>query len=175
MGKILRDEPRMDNFNGYQARSLNIEKRRRELIKITQENHAMLQRIMARKPAYPRYNWQDFWTVRISQVCLTMQNSKEQDCIPVGRVPPARWPYLPACSVLGRGAWSRGGAWSGRGVPSPGGMGAWSGGVSQHALRQTPPPVNRMTNRCKNITLLQTSFAGGKYNYTRFFSCQPTS
>ena len=25
-----------------------------------------------------------------------------------------------------------------------------------------PPPVNRMTNRCKNITLPQTSFAGGK-------------
>ena len=27
--------------------------------------------------------------------------------------------------------------------------------------RHTPPPVNRMTNRCKNITLPQTSFAGG--------------
>ena len=25
------------------------------------------------------------------------------------------------------------------------------------------PPVNRMTNRCKYINLLQTSFAGGKY------------
>ena len=25
-----------------------------------------------------------------------------------------------------------------------------------------PPPVNRMTNRCKNITLPQASFAGGK-------------
>ena len=29
---------------------------------------------------------------------------------------------------------------------------------------QAPPAVNRMTNRCKNITLPQTSFAGGK-NY----------
>ena len=31
--------------------------------------------------------------------------------------------------------------------------------VSQHALRQKPPPptVNRMTNRCKNITLATTS------------------
>ena len=29
---------------------------------------------------------------------------------------------------------------------------------SNHAC----PPVNRMTNRCKNITLPQTSFAGGK-------------
>ena len=26
---------------------------------------------------------------------------------------------------------------------------------------RTPPPVNRMTNWCKNITLPQTSFAGG--------------
>ena len=25
----------------------------------------------------------------------------------------------------------------------------------------TPPPMNRMTDRCKNITLPQTSFAGG--------------
>ena len=42
-----------------------------------------------------------------------------------------------------------------------GGEGACSWGVSQHALQQTPP-MNRMTNRCKNITLPQTSFAGGK-------------
>ena len=27
------------------------------------------------------------------------------------------------------------------------------------------PPVNRMTNRCKNITLPQTSFAGGNNEY----------
>ena len=39
--------------------------------------------------------------------------------------------------------------------------GASSGGVSQHALRWNPP-VNRMTNRCKNITLPQTSFVGDK-------------
>ena len=69
-------------------------------------------------------------------------------------------------------AWSRGGwmsAWSRGGgcLPGPGGVdvclvpggSAWSGGggwSSQHALRQTPP-VNRMTNRCKNITLATTS------------------
>ena len=51
------------------------------------------------------------------------------------------------CLVLGAG-----------GVPGPGGMpgqgGVWSGVVSQHALRQTP--------LCKNITLPQTSFAGGR-------------
>ena len=31
-----------------------------------------------------------------------------------------------------------------------------------HPPEQAAPPVNRMTNRCKNITLPQTSFAGGK-------------
>ena len=64
------------------------------------------------------------------------------------------------------------------GVSTPGGVCSWgvsapgrcllwggvcSGGcllwevVSQHALRQTLPPVNRMTDRCKNITLATTS------------------
>ena len=132
----------------------------------------------------------------------------KQDCIPVGCVPPARWPYLPACSVAGGsapggevGGWGvcswgcvclfQGGVWSGgvsapRGVSDPGGVsvpggclllgwmsapggcvcswgvsapggsllwgGVCSGGcVSQHALRQTPPPVNRMTDACKNF------------------------
>ena len=39
--------------------------------------------------------------------------------------------------------WSRGG-----GVPGPGGV----------YLVRYSPPVNRMTNRCKNITLAKTSF-----------------
>ena len=29
-----------------------------------------------------------------------------------------------------------------------------------------PPPVNRMTDACKNITVSQTSFAGGKHGAT---------
>ena len=55
-----------------------------------------------------------------------------------------------------------------QGVSAPGSVcsqGSAPGGllpgsvVSQHALRQTPhpPPVNRMTDRCKNITLATTS------------------
>ena len=32
------------------------------------------------------------------------------------------------------------------------------------ACTEADPPVNRMTDRCKNITLPQTSFAGGNYN-----------
>ena len=51
-------------------------------------------------------------------------------------------------SALGGLFW---GGLLGGGVCSRGG-----GVVSQHALRQTPP-VNRMTDRCKNITLATTS------------------
>ena len=40
---------------------------------------------------------------------------------------------------------------------SPGSNHAHPPGETTHA----PPPVNRMINRCKNITLPQTSFAGG--------------
>ena len=53
--------------------------------------------------------------------------------------------------------WSGGCAWSG-------GVCAWSGGGLPQCLvgyhppgPGTPPPVNRMTNRCKNITLATTS------------------
>ena len=68
-----------------------------------------------------------------------------------------------------RGVHGPGGAWS-WGVHGPGGCmvlgGAWSkgvGGVIPSCTEAAPsPPVNRMTNRCKNITLPQTSFAGGK-------------
>ena len=69
--------------------------------------------------------------------------TREQDCIPVGCIPPTRWPCLLVCLwggawPWGLPAWSWGGgvpAWSGRGcLPGPGG-----GVVSQHAMRQTPP------------------------------------
>ena len=36
------------------------------------------------------------------------------------------------------------------------------GVVSQHALRQTPPWTEFLTHASENITLPQTSFAGGK-------------
>ena len=43
-------------------------------------------------------------------------------------------------------------------------MGVSARGVVQHAMGQTPPPpVNRIIDRCKNITLPQTFFAGGNY------------
>ena len=35
------------------------------------------------------------------------------------------------------------------------GVSAQVGGASHHALEQTPPPVNRITDACENITFLQ--------------------
>ena len=54
----------------------------------------------------------------------------------------------------------------GDGVPGPG-VCTWSQRVylvrgGGGTCPGNPPPVNRMTDRCKNITLPQTSFAGGK-------------
>ena len=83
--------------------------------------------------------------------------------------------YLPGprgctCLVLGVCTWSKGvylpgpggvPTWS-RGMylvwgvylPGPGGVPAWSQGRAWSGT----PPMNRMTHRCKNITLAKTSF-----------------
>ena len=57
----------------------------------------------------------------------------------------------------GGSPWSRGGGgspWSGGVLLGPGGGGSpWSGGV----FSREPPPVNRITDTCKNITLATTS------------------
>ena len=79
---------------------------------------------------------------------------KEGVYLSLGVCVPARGVYLPRVCTF------RGSVPAGRGVP------AWGcvpvGGVP--ALRGVPaqvlPPVNRMTDRYKNITLPQTSFAG---------------
>ena len=65
---------------------------------------------------------------------------------------------VPGGMVLGDMVWGC--------VPDPGVVVV----VFQHALRHTPS-VHRMTNRCKNITLLQTSFVSSKYDQmTRIYT-----
>ena len=92
-----------------------------------------------------------------------------QECIPVGCVPPACYPY-PIVSHVSRG-----------GLPNPsppqadppgcrppGGRppsyvtcdACW--GANHHPLLPSPPCTEGMINACENITLPQTSFAGGK-------------
>ena len=80
------------------------------------------------------------------------------------RLLPGGGVYLPGlggvCLVQG-GLPGRGGGLPGLvgegSLPGPGGSAcSWGGGLaSQHALRQTTPPVDRITDACKNITLAQ--------------------
>ena len=139
-------------------------------------------------PSFPS-KWDSWWAF-----CLNLQNNAadnkcllfteikhwkynarskiQQECIPVGCVPAAHWPYaavfLPGgvCLVRGGSAWSRGvtawsgggSAWSG-GLPGPGGT-AWSGGVCLPGPRGAcpeTPPVDRITDTRKNRTLATTS------------------
>ena len=79
----------------------------------------------------------------------------EQVCIPVGCVPAAHWPYAAVCfpgwgCLPGPG----GGLPAQGGFSLPGGVSAWSGGALP---ARRPPPVNRITHTCKNITLATTS------------------
>ena len=41
--------------------SLNKEKRQRELLRVTKENQAILQRITVRQPEYSAKRWADIW------------------------------------------------------------------------------------------------------------------
>ena len=61
---------------------------------------------------------------------------------------------VPAKGGVPAGGCTYPGVYLPRGCTFPGGVPA-----------QVSSPVNRMTDRCKNITLPQTSFAGGNKNY----------
>ena len=74
--------------------------------------------------------------------------------------------YLPGGVSAQGGVYLPKGGVPAQGVPAQGGWGCtcpW--GVPAQVL----PPVNRMTDRCKNITLPQTSFAGGKKSFPESF------
>ena len=72
----------------------------------------------------------------------------KQDCIPVGCILSACWPYLPACTA-------RVGDCSQEGCLLPG---RW---VSQHALRQTPPAPREQNDRQVQKYYLASNFVGG--------------
>ena len=79
-------------------------------------------------------------SMRTAHLFTVASSIWEEECLPKGGVCPRG--FLP------RGCLPRVVSLPGECIP------ACNGGDS-------PPPVNRMTDRCKNITLPQTSFAGG--------------
>jgi len=61
MSEIMRTTGRVDHRNNYIHRSLNKEKRQRELLRVTRENQEILKRILAREPEYNHRQWQQEW------------------------------------------------------------------------------------------------------------------
>merc|ERR1712048_1291067 len=61
MSYIMRTRGRVDNRNNYEYKSLNREKRQRELLRVTKENQAILYRINMRRPEYSHRKWQADW------------------------------------------------------------------------------------------------------------------
>ncbi|XP_038051159.1 sperm axonemal maintenance protein CFAP97D1-like [Patiria miniata] len=61
MSEIMRTTGRVDHRNNYIHRSLNKEKRQRELLRVTRENQEILKRILAREPEYNHQQWQREW------------------------------------------------------------------------------------------------------------------
>ncbi|KAI1904395.1 hypothetical protein AGOR_G00005200 [Albula goreensis] len=61
LADIMRSKGLVDHRNDYPERSLNSEKRREELLQVTRQNQAILQRITARKSEYQRRAWEEDW------------------------------------------------------------------------------------------------------------------
>lgn len=61
MSYIMRTQGLVDNRNTYEYRSLNREKRQRELLRVTRENQEILKRINMRQPEYSVQRWADDW------------------------------------------------------------------------------------------------------------------
>ena len=111
------------------------------------------QRNLKRKMHHASYfqSYDNWWLVVCC--CKFGFNPQLQDCIPVGCIPPACWPYPPACTVHcagGGGCLARGGSGPG-GYLVPGEGGAWSwvgfwswGGGIQACTEADSPPVNRI-------------------------------
>lgn len=61
MSAIMRSKGRVDHRNNYEYKSLNKEKKKRELIRVTRENHALLRRITDKPPVYCAASLQAEW------------------------------------------------------------------------------------------------------------------
>ena len=93
-----------------------------------------------------------------------MEKMKKQECIPVGCVPAAHWPYAGVCFWRGGSPWGRGCLFPRGYVSAPVGICSWGVVCSQEVsapggclLPADTPRVNRITDTSKNITLATTS------------------
>ncbi|XP_074800990.1 uncharacterized protein CFAP97D2 isoform X2 [Natator depressus] len=84
---IMRTKGRIDNKNYCQAKSLNREKREKELLRVSQENQAILDRITKCEPQYQVQRWHEDWQraekymdsiARYPRGWCKLQNRKEQ-------------------------------------------------------------------------------------------------
>nr|XP_033803522.1 uncharacterized protein CFAP97D2 [Geotrypetes seraphini] len=61
MSCIMRTTGSVDNKNDYELKSLNQEKREQEILRVSRENHAILDRLMKCEPQYQVQKWQEDW------------------------------------------------------------------------------------------------------------------
>jgi len=61
MSQIIRTKGRVDNRNYYKYKSLNYEKRQRELLRVTRENQQILSRITVKEPEYSHIRLEREW------------------------------------------------------------------------------------------------------------------
>ena len=126
-------------------------------------------------PEFPPWVWAWIWSPWISPLGMGLDLIPLN--FPLGCGPGPDPPQFPPWCGPGGSPWQEGvslvgGLLSRRGVSLAGGLlgrgSPWRGvslaGGSPCMHWGRSPLVNRMTNRCKNITLPQTSFAGGKYH-----------
>ncbi|CAF0725761.1 unnamed protein product [Adineta ricciae] len=66
MAHTMRRTDNLDNRNYYSAKSLNQEKRRRELLRVSRENSTMAKRIVDRKPDLNRNDWSNSWSKNLA-------------------------------------------------------------------------------------------------------------
>ncbi|PAA83164.1 hypothetical protein BOX15_Mlig014779g2 [Macrostomum lignano] len=66
MSMIMRTGGRIDNVNNYMTKSLNRSKRQRELLRVTRENKAMMERILQKSMGPSELDWKKDWQMNLS-------------------------------------------------------------------------------------------------------------
>ena len=93
------------------------------------------------------------WNI-LEVIIFEVKTYRSQECIPVGCVPPLVDRIMAESASRG-GSGPGGGGVSGPGGSAPGGVCLVRGGGIPACTEAEPPPVDRITDACKNITLAQ--------------------